>query len=159
MPRLLAVLLVALLPLTAQAKDLRNRWGIGFNQHFGGQSALSVRYGLPMPDPAMNAQLEAFGGFQTGSLTNPPWLVVGGRFLYGFVAEDNLNLYGIAGGGLLSQSNATMARVQPALGVEFFLFGLENLGFQTEWGVNIDVGNPTGVATTASAAVGVHYWF
>jgi hypothetical protein len=45
------------------------------------------------------------------------------------------------------------------MGADFFLFGLENLGFTIEWGLNIDVGPTSGVSTTAAAAAGAHYWF
>ena len=52
------LLLGALLsPTSAHAKDLRNRVGVGYNAWFGQVNALSVRYGLPTGDPAINIQL------------------------------------------------------------------------------------------------------
>lgn len=153
-------LLCLLAPSVASAKDLGGRVGVGFIHSFGDQSALSVRYGLPLGDPALNVQLEAFGGFAANTASTG-WLVAGGRGLYAVVVEDNLNLYVGAGAGLLTdQATRQQAlRIQPTMGAEFFLFGLENLGFMTEWGINVDLGDATGVSTAANAGVGVHYWF
>ncbi len=153
-------LLSLLAPSTAAAKDLSGRVGVGFNHTFGDQSALSVRYTLPLEDPAVIVQLEAFGGFAANT-DSSGWLIAGGRGLYAFVVEDNMNLYAAAGGGVLTnQAERQRAlRLQPAMGAEFFLFGLENLGFSTEWGLNVDLGDTTGISTAASAGVGVHYWF
>ncbi len=51
-------------------------------------------------------------------------------------------------------------RLQPALGAEFFLYGLENLGFSTEWGLNLDLAKTTRVDTISGGpAVAVHYYF
>lgn len=157
---LLPTLLVAMAPLPAAAKDLNGRFGVGFSQSFNGTTALSLRYGLPLNDPAVNVQLEGFGGFDFNNQGSNR-LVVGGRALYGVVVEDNMNLYAAAGAGILTSQadNTSSIRLQPAMGAEFFLFGLENLGFMTEWGLNVDLGSDTGLSTTANAGIGVHYWF
>lgn len=149
-----------LLPGTAHAKDLSGRVGVGFLHSFGDQSALSVRYTLPLGDPAVIVQLEGFGGFAANT-DSSGWLIAGGRGLYGLVVEDNMNLYVAAGAGLLTDqvTRQQAVRIQPTMSAEFFLFGLENLGFTTEWGLNLDLGDATGVSTTATAGVGVHYWF
>ena len=150
------------MPGVAQAKDLRNRVAVGANAHLGSIPALSVRYGLPTPDPAINVQLEVSAGFSAyGDLGSQA--VAGGRLLYGVVAEDNMNLFLGAGAGVLSQTASgatdTAVRVQPVMGADFFLFGLENLGFTAEWGLNIDLGSSSGAATSAALGGGVHYWF
>jgi hypothetical protein len=144
-----------LLPSTAAAKDLRGRIGVGFQSQLGQSAALSARYALPMPKPTQNMQLELDVGFDVGADTTA--FMAGGRALYGFLAEDNLTLYGA--GGVAWLGGDDNLRVQPALGAEFFLFGLENLGFSAEWGVNIDMGASSGVRTFGTAAAGVHYWF
>ncbi len=148
----------------AQAKDLRNRAGLGFNNQFGQYSsltALSVRYGLPMPDPAINIQVELDFGL---TAVNFDYVVngffTGGRVLYAFVVEDNMNLYGAIGSGLTMTENDVYVQIDPGLGVEFFLFGLENLGFAAEWGLTIALGDPTGISTfAASPGMGLHYYF
>ena len=145
----------------AVAKDLRNHPGVGFNNQFGEFSALSVRYGLPTPDPLINIQAEIVLGFNADTDEDTDnGFFAGGRVLYTFVAEDNMNLYGAAGVGLTANEEGAAAKLLPGLGVEFFLFGLENLGFSAEWGIAIDLGKPTGVATfSGSPGVGLHYYF
>ncbi len=145
---------------SAQAKDLSGRVGVGFNHNFGDRSTISIRYALPLGDPAVQVQVEGFGGLALNN-ANAGWFIAGGRALGAVVVEDNLNLYLAAGAGYMTDGtqNTSALRLQPAMGVEFFLFGLENLGFMTEWGVNVDLGSVTGVSTAANAGVGVHSWF
>lgn len=159
MTRPLLVLSALVFSSATHAKDLRGRTGVGFNEQFGHVSALSVRYGLPTPSPVMNIQVEGMFGLDTAATDAGGNVVYGARVLYGFLAEDNLNLF--AGGGLggVNRAAENTLRLQPTMGTDFFLFGLENLGFTIEWGLNIDIGSSSGVSTTAATAAGVHYWF
>jgi len=159
MKRPLLALSALALGSASHAKDLRSRTGVGFNQQFGHVSALSVRYGLPTPSPVMNIQVEGVFGLDTAATETGGDVVYGARVLYGFLAEDNLNLF--AGGGLggVNRAAENTLRLQPTMGADFFLFGLENLGFTVEWGLNLDIGPSSGVSTTAASAAGVHYWF
>lgn len=144
---------------TADAKDLRNRVGVGFHQQFGSVTALSARYGLPTGKPTSNVQIEADVGVDLMAAT-PAQFFAGGRILYSVVAEDNMNLYLGAGAGYAVDGSAGVVRLQPALGAEFFLFGLENLGFSVEWGVNVDLGAAWSVQTVGTAPnAAVHYYF
>ena len=153
----------------AEAKDLRGRFGLGFNQQFGHVSALSVRYAIPTNSHAINIQLEGNFGLDTATapaldpetdeMLSGRSVFSGARLLYGFVAEDNMTLFGAAGVGILTGTEDTTVRLQPSMGADFFLFGLDNLGFTVEWGLNIDTGARPGVETSAAAAAGVHYWF
>jgi len=142
-----------------QAKDLRGRFGAGFNQQFGHVSAFSVRYALPTNSHAVNIQLEGNFGLDTATDTDGRNVFSGGRILYGFVAEDNMTLFGAGGIGILTQSDENTVRIQPAMGADFFLFGLDNLGFTVEWGLNLDTGGSPGLETAAAMGAGVHYWF
>ncbi len=154
----ISLLAFGLAPRSAAAKDLRQRVAVGFDTQLGGMPTLSARYGLPMPSPAINVQVEGDIGMDFNA-TAADRFFGGGRVLYGIVAEDNLNLYGTAGAGVITGSNSTTVRLQPGMAVDFFFFGLENLGFTASWGLNLDVGDAGGVATTGSAGAGVHYWF
>jgi hypothetical protein len=156
----LIFLLIPLLGFSsaAQAKDLRGRFAGGFNQQFGHVSALSVRYALPTNSPAVNVHLEGVFGLDTQS-DEAGGVFSGGRLLYGVIAEDNMNLFLAGGVGALSADDGTTVRLQPAMGADFFMFGLENLGFTVEWGLNLDLTGQAGIATTAAVGAGVHYWF
>jgi hypothetical protein len=151
------------------AKDLRGRIGLGFNQQLGHVSAISLRYAIPTNSHAINIQLEGNFGLDTATeptfdpeanaLSSSRSVFSGARLLYGFVAEDNMTLFGAGGVGILTNSGDTTVRIQPSMGADFFLFGLDNLGFTVEWGLNVDTGSNPGVETAAAVAAGVHYWF
>ena len=161
-----ALLLIAvmslLLPSAAAAKDLRKKVGIGFNNNFSSVSSLSVKVGLPTNKATVNVQVQGLVGFSldTSALER---FFAGGRAILPVVAEDNLNVYGALGGGWVRFATGDdAARVQAVLGVEFFMFGLERLGFSAEFGVNLDVAPGIfELATTSgtAASVGVHYYF
>lgn len=160
MRRLLFMMGVLAAPSVAGAKDLRQRIGVGFDTQLGQLSALSARFGLPTSDPAINVQVGLQAGFASSSANGATNAVFGGgKLMYGVVAEDNMNLYVSAGAGALNDGTSTTARLQPGMAVDFFLFGLENLGFTTGWGINLDLGQASGVSTTAAVGAGVHYWF
>jgi hypothetical protein len=160
--RRLAALLVALPLLTAsapaQAKDLRNRFGMGFNNQLSHIPAVSLKYWLPAGNPSVNVAVELHGGVSV--LNNAAdALFLGGRLSYALVTEDNMNLYAAAGAGFVSEGEKQDVRVQPALGTEFFFFGLDNLGFMAEWGLNIDLGEDSKFEIITGPAIGLHYYF
>ena len=65
---------------SAQAKDLSGRVGVGFNHNFGDRSTISIRYALPLGDPAVQVQVEGFGGLALNN-ANAGWFIAGGRAL------------------------------------------------------------------------------
>ncbi|MCP4804861.1 MAG: hypothetical protein GY913_02595 [Proteobacteria bacterium] len=143
----------------AEAKDLRKRVGVGFDNQFGHITSLSVKAGMPTPDPAINLQVQATLGFAVRDGAADDWWI-GGRALYGLVAEDNMNLYVAAGAGWRVEGQDKGLRLQPALGTEFFPFGLENLGISAEAGAAIDLGTGVDAFGVGSAAgMGIHYYF
>ncbi|MBN1336779.1 MAG: hypothetical protein JXB39_12550 [Deltaproteobacteria bacterium] len=155
----LAVSVLLLVSPAARAKDLRKRVAVGVESSVGAP-LLSVRAGLPMPSPVVNVLVEGLAGFSTGTDAVPSGGTVGVRLLYGIVAEDNMNLYGSAGMGWTSRTEGGALWIQPALSVECFPFGLENLGLSIAWGVQVDLGSPSGVATWgAGPGLGARYWF
>ncbi len=155
----LVTLVLLLVAPAAHAKDLRKRVGVGIETS-AAAPLLSVRAGLPMPSPVVNVLVEGLAGFRTGADAAPGAWTAGARALYGIVAEDNLNLYGAAGVGWTTAGDTGALWVQPSLAVEFFPFGLENLGLSVAWGVQVDLGSPSGVATWGpGAGLGARYWF
>ncbi len=153
-----ALILLLLTSSSASANDLRGRFGFGFHAGLSSVSSLSVRYALPTARPEVNVQIELDAGVDLAG--SDLGLVAGGRLLYGVVAEDNLSLYVAAGGAYVKETDDAVIRVQPAMGAEFFMFGLENLGFGVEWGLDVDLGTTFALRTISGApAVTVHYWF
>lgn len=161
MRRLLPLLLL-LLPAAAEGKDLRQRFGVGFNNNFSSLTSLSGKIGLPAPKESINLQLQVMVGFALLKDQDDRFFA-GGRVLLPILAEDNLNLYGALGGGYVRfHDQAQAGRVGVGVGVEFFLFGLENLGLSAEVGLNLDIGGGgVDLQTTSGtvAMVGAHYYF
>ena len=168
----LVALLFCALPGEAEARDLRKRFGVGFNNNFSSFSSLSLKVGLPSPRPTLNIQVQALVGLSIVALVGggsapvtaeADQFFAGGRILLPIIAEDNLNVYGGFGGGYVRQSgDRNLFRGQAVLGVEFFFFGLDNLGCSAEFGLKLDIApGLVEVETNAgsSASVGVHYYF
>lgn len=164
-PLLLATLSLAallLLPSPAEARDLRGRLGVGFNNNFSSLTSISVKYGIPTNKETVNLQVQAMVGFAFLKDQDDRFFA-GGRVLVPILAEDNLNLYVPVGAGYVRfHDDKSGLRASAGVGVEFFLFGLENLGLSAEFGLTLDVGSQfVDLQTTGGtqAAVGVHYYF
>jgi hypothetical protein len=171
----LASVLLCLSLGEAQARDLRGRFALGFNNNFSSFSALSVKIGMPTPRPTLNIQAQALVGFSISAVVgeeldsgsdNGDQFFAGGRVLLPILAEDNLNVYGGIGAGYARQKDATgplhLLRAQAVVGVEFFFFGLQNLGFSAEFGLKLDIAPGQVDVETSSgsaASVGIHYYF
>lgn len=121
----------------ASAKDLANRLGVGFSDQFGisgGLPSVTVRY-YPRTDIGLAAAL----GVDTEKDASK----------FGFAAkamriifqEDNMNFYLGASAGLISReknkSNDSGFDLTGFAGGEFFLTGLDSLGFSFEAGVGV----------------------
>jgi len=143
----------------AWAKDLQGRVGVGFQAGLDDTAALTVRYGLPVGEAPMNLIVEAQAGVDLRGSVDDTW-TVGLRALYAVVAEDNLNLYAAVGGAWVSTGGYGRFRLQPALAVEWFGFGLENLGLTAQWGLAIDIGGGVDFRTLGGGpGLGLHYYF
>jgi len=156
-----AALLFVAYGTPADAKDLRSRFGIGFNTFFDGSSNLAARYVVPSGSPAVNIVIEGNFGFSTTqTLQVEEGISAGGRLLYSVVAEDNMNFYVGGGAGYTNRGAVETVRLQPTVAMDFFFFGLENLGFTAAYGLNVDVGGTsTGVSTHSAPSAGLTYWF
>jgi hypothetical protein len=119
----------------AGAKDMSQRLGVGFKNQFASDlPGIAAQYW-----PSADLGLSATVGIDTQTNNSK----FGGMLkLYRVIYdEQNLNFYMGAGAGLLSQEtagrNESGFEVQAFTGVEFFLHGLENLGFSFETGIAI----------------------
>jgi len=121
----------------AQAKDLSTRLGVGYSNQFGLNQdlpSIAVRY-YPNGDYGIMAAL--------GVDTEEDNSRFGAQFkiLKLVFKEDNLNFYTGAGAGLVSREennkNDSGFDLSGFVGAEFFLPGLENLGFSFEAGIGV----------------------
>ncbi len=122
---------------SAHAKDLSTRLGIGYSNQFGLNEdlpSIAMRY-FPNGDYGIMGAL--------GIDTQEDNSRFGAQFkiLKLVFKEDNLNFYTGAGAGLVSREqnnqNDSGFDLSGFVGAEFFLPGLENLGFSFEAGVGV----------------------
>ena len=119
----------------AEAKDLAHRLGVGYKNQFSSDvPAIALQY-YPGADLGISIAL--------GIDTNKDNSRFGGMGkLYRIVfQEDNLNFYMGAGAGLVTTEVNTISQsgfeMMGFVGSEFFLPGLENLGFSFEAGIGV----------------------
>ena len=143
MPKAVKALIVgvalgfAFLGFEADAKDLASRLGVGYADQFGMSRELpsiALRY-YPQADIGVSAQL----GIDTQK-DNSRFGFLAKVFRVVFM-EENMNFYIGGAGGLLSEElsgrNESGFLLNGFFGAEFFLPGLDSLGFSFEAGVGV----------------------
>jgi len=135
-----SVLFVSLFGLSAAAKELGNRLGVGYskNSTLNLPSAAAVYY----PTPAWGV----FGSLGIDSQSSTSYFAAVGGLRKIIFREDNMNFWMGANLGLLSQTVTNTSSsgfdLEALVGGEFFLPGLENLGFNFDTGVAVSsIGN------------------
>lgn len=142
------------------ARDMQGRLGIGYNNQFENSAApngvpgISVKYGLTRDIAAAGIV-----GVSTGSPSNS---VVGIKLFKNIFYETNLNFYFVIGGGLVSASGRSGSQLLTGFGAEFFIPGIESLGFSFETGASLD--NLSGSFDLKTMGVsflngGIHFYF
>lgn len=126
--------------LTSQAvlaKDLGSRLGVGYANQFGLDEdlpSIALRY-YP------NSDYGIMGALGVDTKKNNARFGAQAKIIKIVFKEDNLNFYTGAGAGLVSHevsgSTDSGFDLSGFLGAEFFLPGLENLGFNFETGVGV----------------------
>jgi hypothetical protein len=120
----------------AVAKDLSQRLGVGYSDQWGlnnSMPSISVRY-----YPNQQYGLQASVGVDTQQ--DSERFGVSAKFIKIVFREDNMNFYVAAGGGLVSQQQGSTNSgfdAAAVFGGEFFLPGLESLGFNFEGGFGV----------------------
>ncbi len=149
-----------MLPASAHAKNLHARVGLGYNSQFAnssatnGVSAVSLKYGLTR-DIAAAAVI----GLGT---QNPKNGVTAVKLFKNLFFENNLNFYFVVGGGIVSAAGVTGAEFLGGFGSEFFIPGLESLGFSFEVGASMDnLGGGFALKTFGASFLnaGIHFYF
>ena len=130
---LLTAVLVSLgLETGSWARDLQGRLGVGYNSQFVNSviaspvPGFSIKYAL-----SRDLAIEAIVGAKTSSPINT---VTGAKLFKNLFLEANLNFYASLGGAIVSANNASGAEFMGTVGAEFFIPGLESLGFSFETG-------------------------
>lgn len=135
-----------LLPQMAEAKDMSSRLGIGYSNSFSVQPmpSLAVKY-YPSTDYAVSAALGIDTNSNNSANSGTSNFGFGAKFYKTIFTEDMLNFFMGAGAGLISQGPASGAtgstssgfELSGFAGAEFFLPGLESLGFNFMAGIGV----------------------
>jgi hypothetical protein len=155
-----ALLFVFLFSTPSQARDLQGRLGLGYNDEFANSSqtngvpGISLKYGM-----SRDLDVEAIAGVSTSSPTNS---VAALKFDRNLFYETNLNFYFFAGGGEVGANEKTGFEVLSGFGAEFFIPGIESLGFAMDIGGDLD--NLSGSFALKTIGVsfinaGIHFYF
>ncbi len=137
---------IFLLGATVEAKDLTHRLGIGFKNNTSQDlpSLALVYY------PSASLGFTAGVGLDTKKDYGSFQAMAGGRYLV--YAEPNMNFFTAAQAAVVSYENPIDGKKNGVefaalFGVEFFLAGLENLGFTFEAGASLSTVNNTRIRT------------
>lgn len=141
---------------TAQARELQGRLGLGYNSEFGNGAlpSVSLKYAL-----ARDLGTELVIGVDTAAPTS----TVGAfKLSKGLFRETNLNFSAFAGAGMVTLGGTSGFEGLVGFGLEFFIPGLESVGFSTDTGVSL--GNSSGSFTVRTLGVsflnaGIHFYF
>jgi hypothetical protein len=154
----LALALLAAGPI-CEAKDLAGRLGVGFNNQFSNSSAsrripaLSAKYGV-----AKDLHFQGLVGFDTSS---PSGVTLGGKLYKNVFYETNLNFYTAIALAYIKETRSGM-ELLGVFGAEFFIPGVDSLGFLFEAGASAS--NITGSFALKTVGftflhAGMHFYF
>lgn len=151
---------ILLVPGASQARDLQGRLGLGYNAQFSnyplpnGVPGISLKYA-----PSRDFALGLIAGVSTGKPGNS---VVGGKLFKNVFLETNLNFYFMGAFALLSGNNKSGYEGQVGAGAEFFIPGIESLGFSMEFGGSLTNISGTTLLKTIGfnfLNAGIHFYF
>ncbi|MCM2278333.1 MAG: hypothetical protein NDJ89_09680 [Oligoflexia bacterium] len=153
------ILLASLAPSLTYGKELQGRLGVGYNSEFANSATqrvpgISLKYGL-----SRDIAIEGIVGVAT---TSPSNSVTAVKLFKNVFYETNLNFYFMLGGGILSANSRTGAEFLGGVGVEFFIPGIESLGFSMETGGSLDNLGGNFVLKTLGVSfldAGIHFYF
>lgn len=142
---------------TLKAKDLSDRLGVGYNAEYNSNvrpvPAISLKYGV-----SKELHVQADLGFNTA---DPTQLGLGAKLYQNIFYETNLNFY-MAGGVAYLKDAKSGAEFLGVIGAEFFVPGVDSLGFLFEAGVSAS--NASGTFAIRSVGysfidAGIHFYF
>jgi hypothetical protein len=161
----LIALFALLSPAVSHARDMQGRLGLGYNAEWanfyssGGVPSVSLKYGL-----TRDIATEFSVGVSTANPSNSSTAL---KLFKNIFYETNLNFYFMVGGAVVSAANAgggknTGAEFLGGFGAEFFIPGIESLGFAMETGAELDNLSGSFVFKTLGVSflnAGIHFYF
>ena len=117
----------------ANARDLQGRLGLGYNAQFANQREANGNVPAIAAKYAVTKDL-AVEGVLGVATTKPGNSVIAMKLFKTLFFENNLNFYGMLAGGLVTASATSGIDLQGGFGTEFFIPGLESVGFSFEVG-------------------------
>jgi hypothetical protein len=143
------------------ARDLQGHVGVGYNSEFSNSYAngyripgISLKYTM-----TRDLALEAIIGFAT---TSPSNSVTAAKLMRNLLFETNLNFYMMGGFGIINSNSKPGVALLAGVGLEFFIPGLESLGFAVETGASFDNSSGTYAIKTLGVSfldAGIHFYF
>jgi hypothetical protein len=153
---LAATVAAAVIPPPAAGRELQGRLGIGYNSEFanGAVPSLSLKYAL-----ARDLGTELVLGVNTATPTS----TVGAfKLSKGLFFETNLNLSAFAGAGMVAVNGNSGFEGLAGFALEFFIPGLESVGFTSDMGVSLGNGSGSFALRTLGVSflnAGIHFYF
>jgi hypothetical protein len=156
----LLILASSWVPSPALARDLQGRLGLGYNNQFANRDGtnhvpgISLKYGF-----TRDLAGAAVFGIAT---TNPGNSVTALKFFKNLFFETNLNFYFLLGAGMLTSDRNTGTELLGGFGAEFFIPGVESLGFSFETGGSLDNLSGSFALKTLGFSfldAGIHFYF
>lgn len=145
----------------SQSKEMQGRLGLGYNSEFA--NAYAAGYRLPGISIKLGLTRDlAVAGIFGIATTSPTNSVSAVKFFKNIFFEDHLNFYSMLGAGLLSVNNQSGMEFLGGFGAEFFIPGLESLGFSVETGASFDNSSGSYAIKTMGVSfldAGIHFYF
>lgn len=156
-----AALTLAILTSTpARAQEMAGRLGVGYNAEFSnlqavnGAPAVSVKFGM--------SRIFATALVLGVSTLEPINTVAALKAFFNLVLRPNVNFYGFVGGGVISADRVVGGEGMGGMGAEFFIPGLESVGFSFEAGLAANNLSGAVALKTLGAGIlnaGIHFYF
>jgi hypothetical protein len=131
------ILLLSLMAFEAESKNVARRLGVGFKDQFSESLPSVAAQYYPYDDLGFSAAL----GVDTRTDNSGFGLMVKLYRILPNMTEEHMNFYMGAGAGLLSKETsgqtASGFELTGFVGGEFFIMGLDSLGFSFEAGIGI----------------------
>ncbi len=151
------------LPGAAWARDLQGRIGLGYNSQFANATSNFAPFATPGISLKYAFTRDLAGNLIAGVATSPSVNAVAAlKFYKVLFFETNMNFYMMIGGGLVAGGGNVGFDAQGGFGAEFFIPGVESLGFQVETGAGVDNVSGTVVVRTLGISflnAGIHFYF